>query len=299
MPPTDVRVVVVGAGAAGLAAAASLARHGEPPVVLEADNEVGGSWARRYDGLHLHTVRRFSGLPFRALPRTLPTYVPKDAYARYLSEYAEAERLDVRLGHRAERIERTGSRWLVRTRPDTSFTARAVVVATGRHDRPFTPSWPGRGSFTGRFVHSADYRTGGEFRDERVLVVGLGNSGAEIAADLVEAGAASVTVSVRTPPPIVRRQTLGVPTQLLGIALAPLPPRAVDRAAGVVRRVVKHDMHGESDFGHAGVCPGQSWGNFRPPLALRGSHGIWITDHVPAEFLVFPPDGPPVPMGRV
>ena len=261
MSPADGAVVVVGAGAAGLAAAATLARAGEHPIVLEAGESVGGSWARRYDRLHLHTVRRFSGLPFRPLPRTLPSYVPKDAYARYLAEHADAEGLDIRLGQRVERIEREGSHWLVRS-DDTSLVAEAVVVATGKHDRPFTPSWPGLDSFRGRLLHSANYRTGSRFADEHVLVVGLGNSGAEIAADLVEAGAASVTVSIRTPPPIVRRQILGIPTQVFGIALAPFPPRAVDRAASVLRRL------GTGDLTRYGIGPA-AWGAFearRPPV---------------------------------
>ena len=98
MPPTEPQVIVVGAGAAGLAAAAALRRERVDALVLEAAGRVGDSWARRYDRLHLHTVRRFSALPYRPLPRRLPRYVAKDEYASYLDHYARSERRDVRVG---------------------------------------------------------------------------------------------------------------------------------------------------------------------------------------------------------
>jgi putative flavoprotein involved in K+ transport len=260
MPRTETDVVVAGAGAAGLAAAAALERRGVRPIVLEADERVGGSWARRYDRLHLHTVRRFSGLPHRPLPRTLPRYVPKDAYGDYLADYARSLGLDVRLGHRVEAIRQEDSRWLVHTNGG-AWLARVVVVATGKHNRPRLPSWPGRGEFRGRIVHSAAYRSADGFRDRRVLVVGLGNSGAEIAAELAEAGAAFVAVAVRTPPPIVRRDMAGIPVQLLGMLLMPFPARPVDRLGAAVRKVAVGDL---SRYGLGAAA----WGPFearRPP----------------------------------
>jgi putative flavoprotein involved in K+ transport len=260
MPRTEADVVVAGAGAAGLAAAAALERRGVRPVVLEADERVGGSWARRYDRLHLHTVRRFSGLPYRPLPRTLPRYVSKDAYGDYLADYARSLGLDVRLGHRVEAVRREDGRWLVET-SGGDWLARAVVVATGKHSRPRLPSWPGRDEFRGRILHSADYRSAAELRDLRVLVVGLGNSGAEIAAELAEAGAAFVAVAVRTPPPIVRRDLAGVPVQLLGMLLMPFPARPVDRLGAAVRKLAVGDL---SRYGLGAAA----WGPFearRPP----------------------------------
>src|SRR5207244_4618714 len=105
--------------------------------------------------------------------------------------------------------------WSVATSAGAHEAAR-VVVATGYSNVPFVPDWPGE--FAGEIVHSTHYRNPRPYHGRRVLVVGAGNSGAEIAVDLVEGGAAAVLLSVRTPPSIVRRDTLGIPSQLLGIA---------------------------------------------------------------------------------
>jgi putative flavoprotein involved in K+ transport len=259
MPRTD--VVVVGAGAAGLAAAAMLQERGHRPAVLEADERVGARWASRYDRLQLHTIRRFSGLPGHPLPKTLPRYVSKDQYADYLASYAEALDLDVRVGVRVERISRENGGWLVKTGTE-ELRAPVVVVATGKHNLKTSPPWPGVEDFAGRILHTADFRSGAEFREQRVLVVGIGNSGAEIATDLVDEGASFVAIAVRTSPPIAKRDIFGIPVQLFGIALEPFPARPVDRIGGVVRRLGTGDLR-PYGLGEA------AWGPFearRPPV---------------------------------
>jgi putative flavoprotein involved in K+ transport len=261
MPPTEARIVIVGAGAAGLAAAAALQRRRIDAVLLEADDRVGGSWDRRYDRLRLHTVRRFSGLPYQGVAADLPRYVTKDDYARYLADYAAVRSFDLRLGRRATQIEPTREGWLVRTEGG-DFAAHVVVVATGKHRRPRLPRWPGMEDFAGRILHSADYRSGSAFAGKRVLVVGIGNSGAEIATDLVEQRAAFVAIAVRNAPPIVRRQIAGVPVQVLGILLSPFPSRPVDRLGAAMRRVAIGDL---TRYG----LGKPTWGPFearRPPV---------------------------------
>ena len=234
--PQRVPVVVVGAGAAGLAVAAQLARRDVPAVVLERDARVGQRWAERYDRLHLHTHRLLSGMPDRRIPRSASHYVSKDVYAEYLAGYARDLELDVRLQAEVSSIERVGSRWRVFASTG-DFDAEAVVLATGRYDVPQLPSWPDAGSLGKRLVHASHYRSGAAYSGQRVLVVGIGNSGAEIAADLVEQGAAGVAISVRTVPPISPRDIAGVPSQLLGIALAALPPRLADVINAGFRRL--------------------------------------------------------------
>ena len=252
---------MVGGGASGLAAAATLKRRGRDPVILESAETIGATWARRYERLCLHTVRRFSGLPFYPMPRSYPRYVPKDLYARYLADYAQRMDLDIRLGQRVERINPDGSTWVVET-PQKRWVARAVIVATGRHNIPRVPRWDGMEKFSGPIIHSHQYTSGREFASKRALVIGIGNSGAEIAADLVEQGAARVAVSVRTTPPITSREIAGIPVQLLGMLFAPFPARAVDRLGAMLRRF------GTGDLRNYGLGK-EAWGPFtakRPPV---------------------------------
>jgi putative flavoprotein involved in K+ transport len=257
----EAKVVVVGAGPAGLSAAGALARLGVPSVVLEQDDEIGARWASRYERLCLHTVRRFSGLAHYPLPATLPRYVPKDDFAAYLRDYAARLALDVRLGQEVRRIRRDDGFWVVETNA-SPWRSCAVVVATGKHDRPVLPKWPGRDAYRGRLIHATGYRSGFEYAGKDVLVVGLGNTGAEIAADLVESEARRVAVAVRTPPPITRRDVVGVPIQLLGLAGSLLPPSLGDRLASAMRRVAIGDLSR-----HGLGAP--EWGPFtarRPPV---------------------------------
>jgi cation diffusion facilitator CzcD-associated flavoprotein CzcO len=244
MPPTEsAEIVIVGAGPSGLSAAGALRQRGYTPLVLEQDERIGGRWAGRYERLHLHTIRRFSGLAHHGMPKDYPRYVHKDLFARYLSDYADRFGLDVRLGERVQKVTRDDGRWLVESSRATR-RPRVVVVATGTYNARLLPKWPGIGAFRGRVVHSGEYHSGSEFAGARALVVGIGNSGAEIATDLVEQGAAFVAISVRTPPPIMPRDLFGLlPVQLLGLAFTPVPaPRLLDRAGEIVRRIGTGDL---------------------------------------------------------
>jgi putative flavoprotein involved in K+ transport len=127
----------------------------------------------------------------------------------------------------------------VRTAGD-ELEAERVVVATGYSNVPYLPDWPG--AFAGEIVHSSDYRNPAPYAGKRVLVVGAGNSGAEIAVDLADGGAAAVLLAVRTPPTIVRRDVAGIPSQLLGIVSEHLPVPVVDRVARTIRRVSLPDL---------------------------------------------------------
>ena len=260
-------VAVLGAGASGLAAGAAMKRRGLDPLILERDERIGSSWARRYDRLHLHTARALSGLPYHPLQRDLPRYVPKDDYALYLAEYAQHHRLQVTLDRKIDKIRRVGDGpgWSLEMHGG-NLEVSAVVVATGKYAIPRLPSWPGTETFGGTIVHSADYRNGEPYAGMRVLVVGIGNSGAEIAADLIESGAARVAIAVRTSPPITSREILGIPVQLLGILLAPFPPKLVDRLGAALRRFSNGDL---SVYG----IGAEAWGPFaarRPPVIDDG-----------------------------
>jgi cation diffusion facilitator CzcD-associated flavoprotein CzcO len=233
--------VIVGAGSAGLATGALLRRSGLAPVILEAGREPGAAWRERYDRLHLHTPRRLSGLPGHKIPRRLGRWVARDGLIEYLGEYAEKHKLDIRTGVRVERISHADDGWLL----DTSagqIRARNVVVATGYNGVPWLPEWPGVEEFTGELLHSSAYRNPTPFRGRDVLVVGAGNSGAEIATDVAEGGAARGRLSVRTPPQILRRATAGIPAQAIGIAIRKVPPSWVDPISKAQRRLSIPDL---------------------------------------------------------
>src|SRR4051794_10596421 len=231
-------VVVVGAGAAGLATAVLLQEEGFRPLVLEAGAEPGAAWRARYDRLHLHTPRLLSGLPGLRIPRRYGRWVGRDDLIEYFHDYTAVHDIDVRCNTRVERID---PQWTLET-SDGPIEAQHVVVATGYNGAPFVPPWPGRDAFTGELVHSSEYRNPEPYRDKDVLVVGAGNSGAEIAHDVIDGGAARSRISVRTPPQIVRRATLGIPAQLLGMAIRKMPQHWVDPFTQAQRRVAIPDL---------------------------------------------------------
>jgi cation diffusion facilitator CzcD-associated flavoprotein CzcO len=236
MPETT--VVIVGGGAAGLSAAGALRRAGIEAVVLDQDAEIGGTWARRYDRLHLHTVRPLSGLAHWPIPDRYPTYLSRNDVVAYLRAYAQHFQIAVQTGQRVRRVEAIdrAAAWSVVTDRET-WRARVVVIATGQYRQPVTPAWPGLELFKGRLLHSHDYRNAAPFVGQRVLVVGVGNSGAEIATDLAKGGAASVAVSVRTPPVIVPRDPFGLPVQRTSVLLSHLPAFVANRMGRATSRL--------------------------------------------------------------
>lgn len=235
------RVVVVGAGPAGLAVAASLRRRGIGGVILERREDVGSSWRDRYDRLHLHTPRVQSHLPGYRIPRRYGRWVARDDVVRYLEEYAEHHRVAPWFGVEVERIDRRRGGWRVET-SEGPVDGAAVVLATGYNAVPVVPPWPGLEGYAGRWLHAADYRTGARHAGEDVLVVGSGNTGAEIAVDLVEQGAARVRLAYRSPPHIVPRTVAGVPTTLLGIPNQFLPSRLGDPVNSLLQRATVGDL---------------------------------------------------------
>ena len=179
----------MGAGPAGLAAAAMLRRAGVDVVVVDKAERVGASWRGHYDRLHLHTVRWLSHLPgYRFSARHGALGLARRRRALPGGRTPRHHRLDLELGTAVERIDRDGDGWVLRTsRGD--LRAEHVVVATGYNHTPYLEDWPGRDSFQGELVHASGYRNPEPFRGRDVLVVGPGNTGAEIAVDLVEGGA--------------------------------------------------------------------------------------------------------------
>ncbi|WP_440558043.1 flavin-containing monooxygenase [Streptomyces sp. SCPE 10] len=231
--PAGHPVYVIGAGPGGLAVAHALRERGVRAVVLEKSDRVAASWRGHYDRLRLHTTRRLSALPGLRIPRRFGRWVARDDVVRYLEKYAEHHELEIVTGVTVHRIERTGdgTGWLLRASGGRELTGAAVVVATGYNHTPRIPDWPSRETYEGEFLHAGAYRNAKPYAGRDVLVVGVGNTGAEIAVDLVEGGAARVRLAVRTVPHIVRRSTLGWPAQYSAVLVRRLPVRLVDLLA--------------------------------------------------------------------
>jgi cation diffusion facilitator CzcD-associated flavoprotein CzcO len=226
-------IIIIGAGAAGLATAACLKKRGLEATILEGGDSTGHSWARGYEALKLHTVRRFSGLPYYPMPRRYPLYPTRDQMVAYLAAYASHFDIVPRTGQRVTSATRDQDGWLISTASGDAFRARFLVSASGIFDSPVQPQWPGIDRFEGSLEHTSSYRNSRPFAGKRVLIIGAGNSGAEIALDLVE-HASSVTIAIRNGVNIVPLSLLGVPIQMWGLLVLRLPPAVTRVIAGVL-----------------------------------------------------------------
>jgi len=240
------RVVVVGAGPAGVAAAVALKDLELRPLLIDEAGEVASAWRARYDRLRLNTCRPYSHLPGRRFAKGTPMFPSRDQLVEHLDGHAREDGIELRLGTRVERIDRSNGHWRLDT-SEGEVTAPQVVVATGYEATPIVPDWPGRDSFGGQLIHSRDYRNAEHFSDRLVLVVGPGCSGMEIAHDLAEGGARKVWLSARTPPNIVLREGPGgLPGDMIAVVLLHLPARFGDAVARFGR---KQDLGDLTEYG--------------------------------------------------
>jgi cation diffusion facilitator CzcD-associated flavoprotein CzcO len=202
-------VLIVGAGPAGLSVAAELNRRGIRPTILEAGPAVGWSWRRHYPFLRLHSTRRDSSLPGLAIPRSAGRYPLRDDFADYLDAYAARLDADLHLDSPVRAIRRADAgRWHVEAAGER-FPARHVVVAAGFNRVPVRPAIAGEETFGGPVLHSTRWSELGDVAGRRVLVVGLGNTGADLVEELSAAGA-EVSVAVRGPLHLVPVEMAGV-----------------------------------------------------------------------------------------
>jgi len=237
--------LVIGAGPAGLAVSACLTKHGVEHVVLEREHDVAPRWRNHYDRLHLHTFRDLSRLPHKKWKRGTPRYPSRQQVVDYMEDYARELGVVPQFGQDIQLAKRVNGVWHVRTQNQT-FEAGSLVIATGYSRTPYSPTWPGQDGFQGDILHSHAFRNGTRWKAKRVLVVGSGNSGAEIAIDLVE-HSAEVAICVRGPTHYVARDVAGVvPAQIVGIALSPLPSRIADYLAVMTSKMMFGDL---SSFG--------------------------------------------------
>jgi indole-3-pyruvate monooxygenase len=232
--------IVVGAGPAGLAVGACLKQKGIPFLILEQTDQVGAAWRRHYDRLHLHTAKAYSALPFVSFPKDYPRYPSRLQVIDYLESYGKHFQLAPKFGQRVTAARYADNLWEIRTQ-DSRYQTSNLVIATGYNREPYIPNWPGQASFEGTVRHSSQYRNGEPFKNQRVLVVGFGNSGGEIAVDLCEHGA-QTSLSVRGPVNVIPRDLFGIPILAIAIAQSKLPPALADALNAPILRAVEGDL---------------------------------------------------------
>ncbi|MBX3060589.1 MAG: NAD(P)/FAD-dependent oxidoreductase [Anaerolineae bacterium] len=227
---TQTNTLIIGASAAGLAVAACLQEKNIPFILLEKSSQVGAAWRNHYDRLHLHTDRAHSQLPHLPMPKSFAKYPARADVVAYLEEYARRFDIEPRFGQEVTAVRPHNGGWQVET-ADGRYQAQNVVIATGYTRVPHLPTWPGQELFSGSIIHSSAYKNGKPYAGQRVLVVGFGNSAGEIAIDLVEHGAATVGMAVRSPVNVIPRDYLGIPILTIGIVMDKIPPKAADLLA--------------------------------------------------------------------
>lgn len=228
------RVSVIGAGPSGLACAACLKQQGIPAEILERTDRVGAAWHGHYNRLHLHTSRGRSALPHLAMPRRYGRYPSRLQMIEYLEDYAKTFDLTPRFGVTVKSVRPANGAWQIDHSAGGS-RADAIVFATGLNGAPHRARQPGQDSFPGPILHSSDYTDATSYEGQRVLVVGFGNSGGDIALDLAEAGA-EVTLSVRSPVNILPHELFGIPITSMGGLREIMPYRWADAITAPVLR---------------------------------------------------------------
>jgi cation diffusion facilitator CzcD-associated flavoprotein CzcO len=236
----DERVCVIGAGAAGLGTMEVLQRHGIAFDCFEQSDRVGGHWHTDYESLHLITSRDISGFAGHPMPAHYPVYPSRDQMREYLERFASETgvRAHVRFGVRVERVTPLGPAgrdgWRVETSDGETRDYTGVLVCNGHLWNPNVPEYPGE--FAGRQIHSGAYRSIDDIQGTRVLTVGAGNSGCDLAVDVAH-GRLESTISIRRGQMFQPKAVFGRPRAEISW-LAKLPVRINERIARAMSDVV-------------------------------------------------------------
>jgi putative flavoprotein involved in K+ transport len=249
--------VVIGAGPAGLAVARELDhQHGIKALVLDRAAAPAISWRTRYDSFRLNTTGFLSHLPGQRIPLNAGRWPTKEDMVRYFDRYVQRQNIALRLGCEVHRVDRAGGVWQLDTSSGEIRTP-AIVLATGNYSAPTVPAWPGLSRFNGQVVHSGDFINAWPYRGRDVLVVGAGNSAADIAVQLANDGARRIWLAVRTPPHLVRRAIGPFPSDIFLELFSRVPARMIDPLIARMNRLMWGDL--------------SAYGFRRPPLGLKAT----------------------------
>ena len=233
-------VIIIGAGPAGLAAATCLKAQGVTALIVEQSDRIAVKWHKHYDRLHLHTHRDYSALPEMPYPKDYPIFISRQQVLDYMESYAKKFDHKPRFGVKILNLAKQGEIWFLKTNKGF-LSADHVIVATGRNRSPKNKELPELKKYTGQVIHSAHYRNGKELKGKNVLVIGAGNTGAEIALDLAEHQAKSF-LCVRSPTHVVPLNSMGSASQITNIRLSYLPISLTDPITKIFLKLKMGDL---------------------------------------------------------
>ena len=233
-------VLIIGSSVSGLASAACLQKAGIDFIIIEKEAQAAMPWRNHYERLHLHTNKSLSNLPYKKFNRTIPRYPSRQQVVDYLEDYQKEFSINPHFNTNALSVKKKGSHWFTETNKGT-FESGYIIVATGAYTKPKDPDFKGKETFPGKIIHSYGYKTGRDFKAQKVLVVGFGNSACEIAIDLYEQGALP-SMAVRSPVNMVPRDLLGIPILSLSQLMSLLPPRMADTINAPLMRLLFGDI---------------------------------------------------------
>ena len=237
-------ISIIGAGPAGLAVAGVLTNLSKSFSIYEQENTVAPMWHKHYDRLCLHTVKEYSALPLFPIPKKYPTYLTRQNVIDYLESYKEYFKITPHFNTIIKKIFRKDDKWIIESNKET-FSSNNIVLCSGINRVPNYPNWDGLDIDNNHIIHSRLYKNPDPFLNSNTLVVGMGNTGAEIALDLAN-HKVNVDLSVRSVVNIAPRDLLGRPSQKSAKLLEKLPFGLGDSLGTFIKNKVVGDL---SKFG--------------------------------------------------
>ncbi|MEP6674080.1 MAG: NAD(P)/FAD-dependent oxidoreductase [Ferruginibacter sp.] len=232
--------IIIGASISGLACAACLAKQNIEYIIIEMQNSIAFPWRNHYHRLHLHTNKKLSNLPYRQFKKSIPNYASRLQVIDYLEDYQKEFNINPVFNTKAISVKKVEDYWIIET-TNGSFKSKYLIMATGAYGKPKPVSFKGMETFTGKIMHSCDYKTAKDFEKQKVLVVGFGNSACEIAIDLCEQKSLP-SMAVRSPVNVIPRDIFGISVLRLSLLLSFLPPSIADKLSYPLIRLLIGDI---------------------------------------------------------